>query len=265
MPTLPTLFVSHGAPDVAIAETEANRFLRTLGAELPKPAAIVVASAHFEATGRVLVTADEAPETIHDFGGFDPRLREMRYRAPGDPALARRIAGILGDRGFDAEPVTERGYDHGTWVPLALAFPDADIPVVQVSIDPAQGPAHHLALGEALSPLRGENVLVVGSGSFTHNLREAFAHVRSGERGAATPDWVNAFAEWMSERLVSADRSALVEYRSRAPFARENHPTDEHLMPLYVALGAAGPTAHARRLHDSRDFGVLSMAAFAFA
>lgn len=261
---LPTLFVSHGAPDVAIAGTDANRFLRTLGAEIARPSAIVVASAHFEASDRVLVSADETPETIYDFGGFDPKLRDIRYEAPGDPDLARRIVAGLSEDGFAAEAVADRGFDHGTWVPLSLAFPAADIPVVQVSIDPTRGPDHHLALGRSLAHLRDESALIVGSGSFTHNLREAFAHVRSGDRLAATPPWVSEFAEWMSERLLAGDRDALLDYRARAPFARENHPSDEHLMPLYVALGAAGADARARRLHDSRDFGVLSMAAFAF-
>ncbi|MBB4001843.1 DODA-type extradiol aromatic ring-opening family dioxygenase [Aurantimonas endophytica] len=264
MPLMPSLFISHGSPDVAIAETEATRFLRGLGAALPRPRAIVVASAHFEAEGRVLVSGDAAPETIHDFGGFDRSLYEIRYTAPGDPELAATVAAALGDGGFAAEVVTGRGFDHGTWVPLSLAYPDADIPVIQVSIDPGEGPAYHLRLGEALGFLRAEEVLVIGSGSFTHNLREAFARIRQNDRQAATPEWVSGFADWMTDRLVAGDRSALQTYRTSAPFARENHPTDEHLMPLYVALGAAGAAAKATKLHASQDFGVLAMEAFAF-
>jgi 4,5-DOPA dioxygenase extradiol len=264
MSTLPSLFVSHGSPDVAIAETDAARFLRSLAHSLPRPRAVVFASAHFEAEGRVLVSGDESPATIHDFGGFDPSLCEIRYDAPGDPLLATRIADALGERGFAAEVVADRGFDHGTWVPLHLAYPQADIPVVQVSIDPQAGPGHHLALGEALGFLREEGVLVIGSGSFTHNLREAFARIRRNERQATTPGWVSAFADWMTQRIVAGDRRALEAYRTEAPFARENHPTDEHLMPLFVALGAAGTGAEARKLHASHDFGVLAMEAFAF-
>ena len=265
MASFPSLFISHGSPDIAIAETEATRFLRSLAADLPRPRAIVVASAHFEAENKVLVSGDEQPETIYDFGGFDRRLYQMRYPAPGDPALAGRIVKALAENGFAAEIATERGFDHGTWVPLILAYPEADIPVVQVSVDPSQGPTHHLALGEALKPLRDEGILVVGSGSFTHNLREAFGRMQQGERQAETPAWVADFANWMSEHLLAGDREALADYRARAPFAVENHPTDEHLMPLYVAMGAAGADATARKLHGSRDFGVLSMEAFAFA
>ena len=265
MPLMPSLFISHGSPDVAIAETEATHFLRGLATGLPRPRAIVVASAHFEAEGRVLVSGDANPETIHDFGGFDRSLYEIRYQAPGDTKLAAAIAAALGEGGFAAEVVTERGFDHGTWVPLTVAFPQADIPVVQVSIDPDQGPAYHLRLGEALGFLRHEGVLVIGSGSVTHNLGEAFARIRQGKRHDATPEWVSGFADWMTERLMAGDRSALEAYRSEAPFARENHPTDEHLMPLYVALGAAGAGAKATKLHASHDFGVLAMEAFAFA
>lgn len=261
---LPTLFISHGSPDTAIADTEATRFLKRLASDLPRPKAIVVASAHFEAEDGILVSGDATPQTIHDFGGFDRRLYEMRYEAPGEPALAEAIVAELRAAGFRSGIATGRGFDHGTWVPLSLIYPDADIPVVQVSVDPTKGADHHVKLGEALAKLRDDGVLVVGSGSFTHNLREAFARLRIGDRDAATPDWVSAFAAWMTERIVEGDRTALLDYRARAPFARENHPTDEHLMPLYVALGAAGPDAKARRLHESRDFGVLAMEAFAF-
>lgn len=265
MTVFPTLFVSHGAPDVAIAGTEASRFLQSLSSALPRPRAIVVASAHYEAEGQVRVSGDARPQTIHDFGGFDPKLHQLEYPAPGEPRLAAAIAERLRAASFEAAVETDRGFDHGTWVPLLLAYPDADIPVVQVSIDPGRDAAYHVSLGQALAPLREEGILVLGSGSFTHNLREAFVNVRSGTRSAATPDWVQSFADWMTDQILAGDQEALMDYRRRAPFAHENHPTDEHLMPLYVAMGAAGDTYSATRLHDSRDFGVLSMAAFSFA
>ena len=260
----PTLFISHGSPEIAIAETEATAFLRELARQIDRPDAIVVASAHFEGEGRVLISSDAASETIHDFGGFDPRLYEIQYPAPGDPALAKDIRAKVGAAGLPTRIVAQRGFDHGTWVPLMLAFPAADIPVVQISVDPSAGPKHHLKLGAALSFLRNRNVLVVGSGSFTHNLREAFGRMRSGDRSAETPAWVSGFTDWMSDRIMAGDRAALSGYRVAAPYARENHPTDEHLMPLFVAIGAAGERSTATKLHASQDFGVLSMEAFAF-
>jgi 4,5-DOPA dioxygenase extradiol len=268
MSRLPTVFISHGSPDTAIADTAAAAFMKSFGAELPRPKAIVVASAHFEVEGGVAISHDAEPETIHDFGGFDRRLYEMQYPAPGEPALAERIAADLQSAGFRASPVDARGFDHGTWVPLSLIFPQADIPVVQVSVDPTRDAAYHLKLGQALAALRDEGVLVIGSGSFTHNLGEAFKALRAGRRDAEVPDWVGAFVEWMAERILAGDHDALADYRRRAPHAVANHPTDEHLMPLYVAIGAAmgagGANWTAEPIHSSSEFGVLAMDAYAF-
>ncbi|MCE7028549.1 DODA-type extradiol aromatic ring-opening family dioxygenase [Jiella avicenniae] len=261
---LPTLFVSHGSPDIAIVETPATAFLRQLAATLPRPRAIVVASAHFEAEGRVFVTGDEHPETIHDFGGFARELYAMRYAAPGDPELAGEIAADLASAGFSAAVAKDRGFDHGAWVPLILAYPQADIPVLEVSVDPTRDAAYHYGLGRALAGLPRRDVLVVGSGSLTHNLPEAFPNLRAGRRQAEVPAWVDDFADWMAARLEAGDVEALRDYRNLAPHARRNHPTDEHLMPLYVALGAAAEGGRASMLHRSRDVGVLAMEAFAF-
>ena len=261
---LPALFISHGSPDTAIADTEAATWLRQMAADLPRPRAIVVASAHFEVSGSVAVSADPDPETIHDFGGFAPELYAMQYPAPGEPELARRIAGDLLAAGFAARAVDKRGFDHGVWVPLTLAYPDADIPVVSVSVDPNKGPEHHFRLGQALAGLGAEGVLVIGSGSFTHNLGEAFKLLRVGIRVAEVPAWVESFTSWMNQRLAANDVAALLDYRRSAPFAVENHPTDEHLLPLYVAMGAAGDNATARLVHDSAEFGVLAMTMWRF-
>ncbi|MCY6380306.1 DODA-type extradiol aromatic ring-opening family dioxygenase [Hoeflea prorocentri] len=263
MSSLPALFISHGSPDIAIADTEARRFMSAFAQTAPRPDAIVVVSAHFEAGG-VAVTSDRRPVTIHDFGGFSPELYKIEYAAPGDPDLAGRIACMMHAEGLAAGVVADRGFDHGTWVPLSLMYPDADIPVVQVSVDPHAGPEHHYRIGHALAPLRSENVLVMGSGSMTHNLKEAFAALRCGKRNAETPDWVTQFVNWMDLKIKSGDLEALLDYRSRAPHAMENHPTDEHLMPLYSAIGAAGETWTPQKLHTSHDFGVLSMDAYAF-
>lgn len=260
----PSLFLSHGAPDTAIADTAAARFMAAVGSGMPPPSAIVVVSAHFERSGVVGVTRDARPETIHDFGGFAPQLHSMAYPAPGHPELADLIVSLLQREGLAAEAVGDRGFDHGTWVPLTLIYPDADIPVVQVSVDPQGGPRHHLTLGRALAGLRGDGVLVIGSGSFSHNLQEAFAAMRAGERDMETPEWVAAFVSWMDARIVAGDADALASYRRLAPHAARNHPTDEHLMPLYAAIGAAGNGWRARKLHAGGEFGVLAMDAYAF-
>lgn len=263
-PPMPALFISHGSPDTVIADTEAAVWMKRFAAELPRPRAIVVASAHFEAGGGVAVTADAQPETIHDFGGFAPELHQMQYPAPGEPALAKRIVSDLQTQGFAAGAVHHRGFDHGVWAPLKLIFPEADIPVVALSVDPSEGPDYHLRLGRALAGLGAEGVLVIGSGSFTHNLGQAFKAMQRGERGAGVPDWVASFTGWMNARLVANDVDALLAYRAKAPFAVENHPTDEHLLPLYVAMGAAGAAGTAQLLHQSADFGVLAMSMWRF-
>ncbi|MEM9104600.1 MAG: class III extradiol ring-cleavage dioxygenase [Pseudomonadota bacterium] len=263
MTKLPSLFISHGSPDIAIAHTQAHAFLKAYAHDTPRPDAIIVVSAHFEAGG-VAVTGDAQPVTIHDFGGFDQKLFDIQYNAPGCPSLAERVACMMHGNGLAAGVVVDHGFDHGTWVPLSLMYPEADIPVVQVSIDPHAGPDHHQKLGGALAPLRDENILIIGSGSMTHNLKEAMSAFRAGDRQAAMPPWVSQFVGWMQDKIETADEGALLAYRDRAPFAVKNHPTDEHLMPLYSAIGAAGSGWSASKLHGSSDFGVLAMDAYAF-
>ncbi len=256
---LPSLFVSHGAPTLPLSDSPARGFLAGLAATLSRPRAIVVASAHWE-TARPAVGAAAHPSTIHDFRGFPAALYRLTYPAPGDPALAERVRGLLAEAGMAAELDPARGLDHGAWVPLLLAWPAADIPVLQVSLQPALGPAHHLRLGAALASLRHDDVLVLGSGSWTHDLGRFRGQA---EDAPATPD-VIAFAEWMDAAVQGGRLDDLLDYRARAPFAAENHPTEEHLLPLYVALGAAGPGAAARRLHASAMFSMLRMDAYAF-
>ena len=256
---LPTLFLSHGSPMTVITDTPGHRFLAGLAASLPRPRAILMASAHWLTRGPAL-SAPERFETIHDFGGFPPALYACRYPAPGAPELAQRAARLLDAAGLPAAIDPSRGLDHGAWVPLLLAWPDADIPVAQLAIQPRRDPAYHLALGRALAPLAGEDVLVIGSGSFTHNL----GRIRRDAVDAPDAPDVAAFAEWMDEALEQGRTEDLLAYRSRAPFAQEQHPTDEHLLTIYVALGAAGAGAKAERLHASADYGVLRMDAFAF-
>lgn len=260
---LPALFVSHGAPDIILQTSAARDFLVHAADDLPRPRAIVSVSAHFMAH-RPAVVADPKPGMIYDFGGFERELYSMKYPAPGEPELARNIADRLTEAGLEPALIPERGYDHGTWVPLKLMYPEADIPVVQVSVQPRRDPEHHWRIGQALAPLRDEGVLVFASGSLTHNLHEAFGAL-GGLRplDETPPQWVSAFADWMAEKIAAKDVEALLDYRARAPFAGRNHPTDEHLLPLFVALGAGGPDGI--RVHQSFNHGVLAMDGYRFA
>jgi 4,5-DOPA dioxygenase extradiol len=257
----PALFVSHGAPNLILRSSAARDFLAGLSGSLAKPKAIVSVSAHFAAV-RPTVVADPAPGMIYDFGGFEPELYEMVYPAPGDPALAEDVARRLADAGLAPAVMAKRGYDHGTWVPLKLAFPEADVPIVQLSVEPRRDPRHHYEIGRALAGLGDQGVLVFASGSLTHNLHEVFGLGGMKPLDAASPAWVSEFADWVAEKVAAGDVEALLDYRRQAPHAVRNHPTDEHLLPLFVALGAGG--TNAVRIHDSRNYAVLAMDAYRF-
>lgn len=256
---LPTIFVSHGAPTLALQDVPARRFLDGLGTGLPRPRAVAAVTAHWE-TPHPSVGGALRPETVHDFGRFDDRLFALRYPAPGDPALADQVSDLLCGAGLASEVDRTRGLDHGIWVPLLLMYRDADVPVVPISVQPGCGPAHHLQVGRALAALREQDVLVLASGSFTHDL----SRFRGRALESATPADVDEFAGWFDQALTQGRTTDLLGYRTRAPHAEENHPTEEHLLPLFVALGAAGPGARAERLHRSSTYGVLRMDAYAF-
>ena len=259
MDQIAPVFVSHGAPTLALRDAPARRFLTGLGAVIGRPRAIVAVTAHWE-TARATAGAAARPRTIHDFGRFDDALFDIAYNAPGDPALAERISDLLCAEGIPSAVDPMRGLDHGVWVPLRLMYPDADIPVVPLSVQPAHGPAHHLQVGRALAPLTRDGVLVLGTGSFTHDL----ARFRGQSQDAAVPDDVREFADWFDAALTEGRGCDTLTYRTRAPHAVEQHPTEEHLLPLFVALGAAGPGVRAERLHSSATFGVLRMDAYRF-
>jgi 4,5-DOPA dioxygenase extradiol len=259
----PTLFISHGSPMLAIEPAPARDFLINYGKTLARPRAIVIASAHF-GTSRPAVVGDAKPGMIYDFGGFPDALSQIVYPAPGDPVVAMKVAGLLEAAGLAPAVVSNRGFDHGTWVPLSLLFPEADIPVVQMALQPRLGPAHHVALGRALTSLKDENIMVIGSGNASHNLEEFFHGRHHGEDGDRGPDWVMQFDDWVREKVQAGAVDDLINYRDRAPFARENHPTDEHFLPLHVAVGAAGDGAKGELIHSSYAKGILSMDAYVF-
>lgn len=229
----PAVFVSHGAPTLLLEGGAACDFLARLGPRLGRPKAVLCVSAHWE-TDEPAVSAAVRPETIHDFSGFPRPLYDMRYPAPGSPDLAKGVQALLQKAGLACSIDPGRGLDHGAWVPLKLMYPGADIPVLQLSVQPDRDPAHHVAVGRALSPLRGEGVLVLASGSAIHNLRA----LRWG--GAEPEAWAREFGAWLDQGVTAGDTAALVNYRAGNPYGAKAHPTDEHFLPLFVALGAGG-------------------------
>jgi 4,5-DOPA dioxygenase extradiol len=262
MARMPTFFISHGSPMLAVVDSAARRFLAQLGPRLPAPSAVVVLSAHHD-TSTTEVTAAAEPDTIHDFGGFPDELYRLRYPAPGSPELAREIVSLLQTAELPARLAPTRGLDHGAWIPLSLMFPRADVPVLQVSIDTGRSPQQHFALGRALRALRDANTLVLGSGGATHNLA-AYARARGRTDDSAPPEWVEAFNEWIAGAVVARRLEDLFRFAERAPYAAQNHPTAEHFLPLFVTLGAAYDDEPGVRIHASYDRGLLSLDAYAF-
>jgi 4,5-DOPA dioxygenase extradiol len=230
--------------------------LARLAAEIPKPKAIVIVSAHWE-SNELLVSGNPQPETWHDFGGFPKALFEVQYPAPGDPRLAAEVAELLKTAGFAARIDSNRPFDHGVWVPLSLMYPLADIPIVQVSLPTRGGPALQTRVGHALASLREHGVLLIGSGSITHNLRELDWHAGP----ESVEPWALAFRDWMIDKLAANDEAALHDYRAQAPNAVRNHPSDEHLLPLYFARAAGGQFSVA---HQGFTMGALGMDIYRF-
>lgn len=255
--TQPALFLSHGAPDLALSDAPARLFLEALGTKLARPDAIVIVSAHHEAAGGPGVRAPARFRTWHDFGNFDPRLRDISYEPAGDAALADEATALLAGAGFAPVRETSDLLDHGAWVPLSLIYPEADIPLVAVSIDPRRDSRWHEAVGRALAPLREKNVLLIGSGSISHDLRAVFAARPGADRAS-----IESFTDWLVEAVRSGDRERLLSAMEAAPGAARNHPTDEHLLPLFFAAGAGG--AKGERLHRSYTYELLAMDAYAF-
>jgi 4,5-DOPA dioxygenase extradiol len=255
---LPTLFISHGAPLFALEPGETGPALSRLGAELRLKMSIqgvLIMSPHWMAE-RADVMTSSAPLTWHDFGGFPRPLYDLRYPAVGDPGLAAKVLGLLGTAGIAAMGNSERPLDHGAWVPLMHLFPQADIPVVQIALPSSAGPKQVHAIGAALVPLRRQGILVIGSGSMTHNLSEFFG-------GDCEPaPYVQQFSRWVEAALSRSDLGAMLNYRKLAPNAGRAHPTEDHFLPLFFALGAAG--ADARPHYVSREVmhSMLAMDAF---
>ena len=226
---IPALFVGHGSPMNALEDNAFTRGWRDAAQQMPKPKAILCVSAHWETRG-VAVCAAENPETIHDFYGFPQALFDVRYPAPGDPALAQQVADIV--KAVRVEPTTQWGLDHGAWSVLRVMYPDADVPVVQLSLDSAEPGAFHLDLARELAPLRDDGVLILGSGNVVHNLR------LWNWRDPAPADWAVRANALLRERIEAGDVAALADWRQLGGDVALGVPTPEHYLPLLYALGA---------------------------
>ena len=248
----PVLFISHGAPTFAIEPGLLGPRLQTLGGQLPEIKAVLVVSPHWQ-TRDVKVMTTARPATVHDFGGFPARLYALQYPAAGQPELAAAAARLLTQSGFTTQFDDHRGLDHGAWVPLMYLLPKANVPVFQVSIPFSLDTRQALKLGQALAPLREQGVLIVASGSMTHNLYE----LRQSASGAQA--YAREFANWVKTAVLANAIDPLVRYRSEAPHAERAHPTEEHFLPLFVALGAQAEGETAQAIDGDVTHGVLSM------
>jgi 4,5-DOPA dioxygenase extradiol len=255
---LPTLFLSHGSPMHALDAGAAGDAWAALAAALPRPRAVLMVTAHWT-TNLPMLSGNAAPPMIYDFGGFPDALYRLKYAAPGAPEIALRARELLAQAGIAASVDGCRGFDHGTWVPLMKLYPAHDVPVVQLSVQPSLDTRHHVKTGRALAALRDEGVLVVGSGHLTHNLRDWSMH-----RGTAPMEYAAAFQSWVHDRIAARDEEMLVNYRTQAPQAARAHPTEEHFLPLFVAIGAAGGQWAGTRVFAGFEGAALAMDAYRF-
>lgn len=254
---LPSLFVSHGAPLFAVEAGTSGPALAAWGASLPADLrGVVVMSPHWMARTPAVMTNPQ-PKTWHDFGGFPEELYKLQYPAPGSPALGQQVIALLKAAGMDAPGDANRPLDHGTWVPLMHILPKANVPVVQVALPAGYGPREVYAMGVALGSLREQGILVMGSGSMTHNLSEFFGG------GSPVSPYVTEFSRWIEDRLTEGNLDALMNYRTQAPHAVRAHPTDDHFLPLFFALGAAGADARPAYLTREVMYSMLAMDSFA--
>ena len=257
---LPTLFVPHGAPTFALRPGAAGVAMAAVAASLPQPRAIIIISAHWDTALPTVGLADR-PETIHDFRGFPDELYALRYPATGCREAAREVIAAIAASGLSAQQDLQRGLDHGAWMPLRLMFPEADVPVIPLSIQSHGGTEQAYRLGQSLSQLVKRGFLVIASGNVTHNLRD---YRLARHHGGQAPDYVYEFSQWLADRLAVQDIPALLDYRRQAPGGAQAHPSAEHLLPLYVAMGAAGEQAKVKRFHAGIDDYVIAMDAYSF-
>ncbi|MFV5403221.1 class III extradiol ring-cleavage dioxygenase [Acinetobacter sp. 228] len=253
--TLPGLFISHGSPMLALNPEQVGPALHRLSLNLPRPTAIIVMSAHWES--EVLeVNTSIRPETWHDFRGFPPELYELRYPAPGNPELAEQVLGLLANAGFSAHANSTRPRDHGVWMPLLHMYPEADIPVVEISLPITMSAEDIYRIGQTLASLRDQQVFLIGSGSITHNLRELSWQGNTDE----VPEWASTFRNYVANKLVHSDFDAVLDWQT-LPHIKRNHPTLEHFAPLFFAMGTGNRFSV---VHSSFTMGALGMDIYRF-
>lgn len=257
MSSLPSLFLAHGAPDLPVSDHIAGRFLNGLSAQIERPSSILVVSAHWEAATATIGTKN-SPDTVYDFAGFSPELYRLKYPTVSDSKLGCRVVELLKNAGFKTNSDPKRGYDHGVWVPLSMVFPEADIPVTQLSLIRRDSPRTHFELGKALAPLREEGVLIIGSGAIVHNLRYL------AQEGTSPMPWASDFQDWFKQKINARALNELLDIPNAPTSARFAHPTLEHLMPVFVAMGAGWNGGENELLHESYSYGSISMASYAF-
>lgn len=254
------LFVPHGAPTFALNPGAAGAAMRQVAQQLPTPRAVVVVSPHWETALPTVGLATQL-ETIHDFHGFPAPLYDIHYPATGCPEAGHEVVAALQAHGFEVQTDPQRGLDHGAWIPLRQMFPDADVPVIPLSVQSHAGPTHAYRIGQALAGLAAQNIWVVGSGNVTHNLGDLRLARMQGDR---TPAYVQLFADWLAEHLARGDLDSLLNYRQHSPEGVRAHPSEEHLLPLFTALGAAGPGAVPQAFHRGISDCVIAMDGYAF-
>jgi 4,5-DOPA dioxygenase extradiol len=259
---LPSFFIAHGAPLIAIENNEYTQFLNHLGNTLPRPKAIVLFSAHWESNSQKVSSVDEY-KTIYDFGGFPEALYRIEYPAKGNEEIVKEITHMFTNQGVSFEVDTTRGLDHGAWVVLRLLYPNADIPVISMSINPELSPVEQYKIGKSLAGLREKDVLIIGSGGTVHNLRVLnWAKDNTGE----IDDWALHFDEWLARHLQNWDVESLFNYQTLATTANLAVPPNgnEHFVPIFYAMGAADDQKTATLLHRSYRYGNLSHSVWQF-
>jgi len=255
---MPAYFIAHGAPSLVLDEHEYTDFLKSFSKTQPKPKAIVLFSAHWESRTQTISDVPGVYETIYDFGGFQDELYSMKYPARGDKRLSDEIEESFKSQGIESAINVERGLDHGAWAILKLMYPEADIPVVALSVNRYLSNEEQYKIGQALAGLREKDVMIIGSGGTVHNLR------RVDWRADKAADWAVAFDGWLKDKLTAWDTEALFQYRADAPFAAEAVPTSEHFIPLLLAMGSGDNVKKANLLHRSYQYGTLSLSCWQF-
>lgn len=254
---MPSLFIAHGAPSLALEENAYTEFLQELGQTLPKPKAIVLFSAHWEATTQQVSSVAEY-ETIYDFGGFQPELYQIKYPAQGHAETTAEVERLFMEAGIPVQADDIRGLDHGAWVVLRLLFPDADIPVVALSVNRYLTGEQQYQVGQALASLREQDVLVIGSGGTVHNLR------RLNWGSNEIDPWALEFDNWLQDKLENWDTEFLFAYDTLAPSAQAAVPTPEHFVPLLLAMGAGDRNKQATLMFKAYQLGNLSLSCWKF-